>query len=81
MLAKISIYVEGIVYCHSEWSYRDKEWVERFPHSGGSKTTRIEFHKHGGPDVLNAVEFTPTAPGENEVQVENKAIGINYIDT
>lgn len=43
--------------------------------------TRIEFHKHGGPDVLNAVEFTPAAPGENEVQVENKAIGINYIDT
>ena len=43
--------------------------------------TRIEFHKHGGPDVLNALEFTPTAPGENEVQVENKAIGINYIDT
>ena len=26
--------------------------------------TRIEFHKHGGPDVLNAVEFTPAAPGE-----------------
>ncbi|ANI84998.1 quinone oxidoreductase [Kosakonia oryzae] len=43
--------------------------------------TRIEFHKHGGPDVLSAVEFTPAAPAENEVQVENKAIGINYIDT
>lgn len=43
--------------------------------------TRIEFHKHGGPDVLQAVEFTPAAPAENEVQVENKAIGINYIDT
>lgn len=43
--------------------------------------TRIEFSKHGGPEVLNAVEFTPNAPGENEVQVENKAIGINYIDT
>lgn len=42
---------------------------------------RIEFSKHGGPEVLNAVEFTPNAPGENEVQVENKAIGINYIDT
>ena len=42
---------------------------------------RIEFSKHGGPEVLNAVEFTPSAPGENEVQVENKAIGINYIDT
>lgn len=43
--------------------------------------TRIEFNKHGGPEVLNAVEFTPDAPAENEVQVENKAIGINYIDT
>lgn len=43
--------------------------------------TRIEFSKHGGPEVLNAVEFTPNAPGENEVQVENKTIGINYIDT
>ncbi|HEP1898249.1 TPA: quinone oxidoreductase [Kluyvera cryocrescens] len=43
--------------------------------------TRIEFSKHGGPEVLNAVEFTPNAPAENEVQVENKAIGINYIDT
>jgi NADPH2:quinone reductase len=47
---------------------------------GGSMATRIEFHKHGGPDVLKAVEFTPD-PAENEIQVENKAIGINYIDT
>ncbi|EMK5833805.1 quinone oxidoreductase [Citrobacter sedlakii] len=43
--------------------------------------TRIEFHKHGGPEVLQAVAFTPTDPAENEIQVENKAIGINYIDT
>ncbi len=43
--------------------------------------TRIIFQKNGGPEVLEAVEFTPAAPGENEVQVENKAIGINYIDT
>ncbi|MEG0099481.1 MAG: quinone oxidoreductase [Citrobacter sp.] len=43
--------------------------------------TRIEFHKHGGPDVLKAVEFTPADPAEHEIQVENKAIGINYIDT
>lgn len=43
--------------------------------------TRIEFHKHGGPDVLKAAEFTPVDPAENEIQVENKAIGINYIDT
>ena len=43
--------------------------------------TRIEFHQHGGPDVLKAVEFTPAEPPANEIQVENKAIGINYIDT
>ncbi|TNV16391.1 quinone oxidoreductase [Buttiauxella sp. B2] len=43
--------------------------------------TRIEFSQHGGPEVLKAVEFTPTPPAEHEVQVENKAIGINYIDT
>lgn len=43
--------------------------------------TRIEFHTHGGPDVLNAVAFTPAAPAKHEIQVENKAIGINYIDT
>ena len=42
---------------------------------------RIEFEQHGGPDVLKAVEFTPADPQENEIQVENKAIGINYIDT
>lgn len=43
--------------------------------------TRIEFHKHGGPEVLQTVEFTPTEPAEHEIQVENKAIGINFIDT
>ena len=43
--------------------------------------TRIEFHQHGGPEVLQRVEFTPAPPAENEVQVENRAIGINYIDT
>lgn len=43
--------------------------------------TRIEFHKHGGPEVLQAVDFTPADPAANEIQVENKAIGINFIDT
>ena len=42
---------------------------------------RIQFSQQGGPDVLQLVEFTPTPPADNEVQVENKAIGINYIDT
>lgn len=43
--------------------------------------TRIVFSQHGGPEVLKAVEFTPEGPTANEVQVENKAIGINYIET
>ena len=42
--------------------------------------TRIEFSKHGGPEVLNAVEFTPSAPGENEVQVETK-LSVSTIST
>lgn len=42
---------------------------------------RIEFQKHGGPEELKAVEFSPSIPADNEIQVENKAIGINYIDT
>ncbi|MDP1412152.1 quinone oxidoreductase, partial [Klebsiella pneumoniae] len=43
--------------------------------------TIIEYSKHGGPEVLQAVEFTPRDPAEHESQVENKAIGINYIYT
>lgn len=33
------------------------------------------------PEVLQYVDFTPVDPAAGEVQVENKAIGINYIDT
>lgn len=42
---------------------------------------RIQFSAHGGPDVLQYVDFTPSEPAANEVQVANRAIGINYIDT
>ncbi|WP_074012659.1 quinone oxidoreductase [Candidatus Sodalis sp. SoCistrobi] len=42
---------------------------------------RIQFAAHGGPEVMEYVDFTPPDPGPGEVQVENKAIGINYIDT
>ncbi|MBD2797345.1 quinone oxidoreductase [Xenorhabdus sp. 18] len=41
----------------------------------------IEFSATGSPEVLRYCEFTPAAPAPDEVQVENKAIGINYIDT
>ncbi|MCG8707409.1 quinone oxidoreductase [Brenneria sp. 4F2] len=42
---------------------------------------RIQFSSHGGPDVLQLVDFTPRDPVVGEVQVENRAIGVNYIDT
>lgn len=42
---------------------------------------RIQFNQHGGPEVLQWVDFTLADPADHEVQVENKAIGINYIDT
>ncbi|WP_249678711.1 NADPH:quinone reductase [Pseudomonas abieticivorans] len=42
---------------------------------------RIQFSKHGGPEVLEFVDFQPSEPGPNQVRVRNKAIGLNYIDT
>ncbi|SFU92321.1 quinone oxidoreductase [Xenorhabdus koppenhoeferi] len=42
---------------------------------------RIEFSTTGSPEVLRYCDFVPAAPAPDEVQVENKAIGINYIDT
>lgn len=42
---------------------------------------RIEFDAPGGTDVLVYRDFTPADPAPGEVQVENKAIGVNYIDT
>ncbi|CDH20116.1 quinone oxidoreductase, NADPH-dependent [Xenorhabdus bovienii str. kraussei Quebec] len=41
----------------------------------------IEFSTSGDPEVIQYCEFTPTDPAPDEVQVQNKAIGINYIDT
>lgn len=29
---------------------------------------KIEFHQHGGPEVLQTVEFTPADPAENEIR-------------
>ncbi|MDO6405948.1 quinone oxidoreductase [Pantoea phytobeneficialis] len=42
---------------------------------------RIQFNEHGSPEVLQWVDFELNDPVEHEVQVENRAIGINYIDT
>lgn len=42
---------------------------------------RIEFAQHGGPEVLSYSDFDLKEPADNEIQIENHAIGINYIDT
>ncbi|ARJ42191.1 quinone oxidoreductase [Pantoea alhagi] len=42
---------------------------------------RIQIAQYGGPETLQWIDFNPSDPDDDEVQVENKAIGINYIDT
>ncbi|AXU96776.1 quinone oxidoreductase [Erwinia persicina] len=42
---------------------------------------RIQISQHGAPEVMHLVDFDVPDPAPGEVQVENKAIGINYIDT
>lgn len=42
---------------------------------------RIQFATTGGPEVLQYVDYQQQDPTSSEVQVENKAVGINYIDT
>jgi len=42
---------------------------------------RIQFRAHGGPEVLEYVDYQPSEPGPQQVRVTNKAIGLNFIDT
>ena len=42
---------------------------------------RIQFQAHGGPEVLEFVDYTPAEPGPQQVRVRNEAIGLNFIDT
>lgn len=55
--------------------------IKAFNMGGRMITKRIQFNVYGEPKVMKYVSFTPVDPGPGEVQVENKAIGINYIDT
>ena len=41
----------------------------------------IKFEQYGGPEVLQYTEADRPEPGDNEVLVEVKAIGVNYADT
>ena len=41
----------------------------------------VQISKTGGPEVLELKEITLNKPAANEVMIEHKAIGLNYIDT
>ncbi len=42
---------------------------------------RIQFATHGGPEVLDYVDYSPAEPGPYEVRIQNQAVGLNFIDT
>ncbi|ACB96590.1 quinone oxidoreductase family protein [Beijerinckia indica] len=44
-------------------------------------TKAILVHEVGGPEVMHLEEITLPPPGEAEVLVRNRAIGVNFIDT
>lgn len=41
----------------------------------------VRIHKTGGPEVMALEDVAVDAPGPGMVTVENRAIGLNYIDT
>tara|TARA_B100001540_G_C15680014_1_gene584360 strand:- start:11 stop:982 length:972 start_codon:yes stop_codon:yes gene_type:complete len=41
----------------------------------------VQISKTGGPEVLEVKEITLDKPNADEVTIEHKAIGLNYIDT
>ena len=40
----------------------------------------VEISKNGGPEVLKLKNIVLDKPGNDEVTIEHKAIGLNYID-
>lgn len=44
-------------------------------------TKRIQIKQNGGPDVIQLIDVDLPDPAPGEVRIENKAIGINFIDT
>lgn len=41
----------------------------------------IRIHQHGGPEVMTWEEIEVGEPGEGQVRLNHRAIGLNYIDT
>lgn len=45
-----------------------------------TKSKKIQIQSHGGPSVMEWVDVEVPAPAANEVQIEQKAVGLNFID-
>lgn len=41
----------------------------------------IRIHQHGGPEVMKWEEVDVGEPGQGQVRLKHRAIGLNYIDT
>src|SRR5262245_63146832 len=41
----------------------------------------VRFEKTGGPEVMRLEEIPVPDPGEGQIRVRHRAIGVNYIDT
>jgi NADPH:quinone reductase-like Zn-dependent oxidoreductase len=41
----------------------------------------VRFHQTGGPEVLRIEEVPPSPPGESEVRIAVKAIGLNRAES
>ncbi|MEO7335633.1 MAG: alcohol dehydrogenase catalytic domain-containing protein, partial [Caldimonas sp.] len=44
------------------------------------RTTAIQIHRHGGPEVLMPVEIEVGSPGPGEARIRQTAIGLNFAD-
>lgn len=46
----------------------------------GITSKAIQIETHGGPEVMKLVMLEVSLPADNEVQIRQKAIGLNFID-
>jgi len=46
----------------------------------GITSRAIQIETHGGPEVMKLVTLDVPGPADNEVQIRQKAIGLNFID-
>jgi len=44
------------------------------------KTSAIQIHRHGGPEVLEFVQVDVAPPAPGEIQIRQSAIGLNFAD-